>query len=1075
MGGQAAEDIGTSGGKRTGLSSFSVILVMMVLMVVGIALLPLLNVQYTPQESMESLSVSFSYPCSSARIVESEVTSKVEGVMNSLNGVTSVFAESNAESGYGSGYVNVEFKKGTDIEKVRFEAVTRLRQIRKTLPEGVNPTISGTASGNAYKPTLLSYVINSDMDAKQIENYIQKNIVTKLAKIEGVEEVSTSEAPPFQWIVKFNPDLLSSAGISPSDLGNALNQQFQNEIIGTRIIGDSLIMVRLRLMNNGAELEDIPVARVEGRLYRISDLASVTYQERESDSYYRINGLNTNSISISAAEGTNTIKVAKAVRNEMDRIMASLPENLSAKLTYDASTALTEEIHSIFFRSIMSLIFLLLFVLLVSRSFRYLAIIGITITANLLSAVIFYKLLDIDIELFSMAGITVSLGIIIDTAIVMTDHFTYYRNRKVMTSIAGALLTTIAALLVVFFLPEYAREQLTDFVWVIIINLTLSMAVAFIFIPALLDKIPLESKGVAKHSIKAKRHIAVWSGRYERYISWGRQHRKLFVILIIWIFGIPIHLLPEEVHHGDDYFDTTGGLVGLYNSTIGSKWYQNNKTFFEYLFGGAFNIFSKNMDYSSYHESEPELTKHLSVYATMPEGSTTQQANGIILEMENWISQYDGIELYESRVNGSNATIDITFDKETSKTRFPYEFKQMLWSRAMKYGGATWSISSLDRDDQYLTNSTYRSSWDNTIELYGYNYDILIRYAEQMRDSLLALKRVNNAEISNRWGGISNKEFFLDLDRQKITLNNLNVARYISYLNDRLYDANAGSIFDGEKSIPVRLESSQKDYYDLWHVNNDMIDIDSARLRLSDLGSVTKRRTGTSIRRSNQEYVVSIGFDFVGSWELVNHKSQELIDKFNSMMPLGFHAGSESYGWRDTDRQQALLLLLIPVIIFMICAIIFESIKKSLSIILMIPLGFVGLFLSFPIFGVQIDEGVFAAMVMLSGIVVNANIYLISEYNTVCKGCRYPLKAHTSISDNNIHNWVKAYNRKIIPTMLTIISTILGLVPFLINGKGNSYFWQAFATGVMGGMTFSLLVLILLMPVFVPLDRNNNE
>lgn len=1063
-------DKGMESGNREkrGLSSFSVILTMMVFMVAGAAVLPLLNIQYSPKEEMTSLSAHVSFPNASARIVESEVTSKVEGALSSLGGVTNV----NASSSAGGGYVNITFKKGTDMKAVRFDAATRLRQLRKSLPDGASVSLSGSVSGReSYNSTMLIYNINADMPANGIVSYAEKHILTPLSRIEGVESVSTSGATPYEWVVTFDPNSLRAAGLTPSDLSNAFGQHFQNNIVGTQVNGDDMMLIRLRSTGLNCRLEEIPVSSVSGRIFYVGDFATVRYKEQQANSYRRINGQNTIDIYVNASEGINTINVAAQVRARMEELEKSFPENFTVRMVYDASEHLNNEIQKIFIRAILSLLFLLLFVLLVSRSFRYLAVIGLTITANILSAVIFYWLFDIDIELYSMAGITVSLGIIIDTAIVMADHFTYYRNRKVMTSIAGALLTTIAALLIIFFLPENARADLTGFVWVIIINLTLSMAVAFFFVPALLDKIPLQSKGVARHSMRTKRMVVRWSEWYGQYIVWSRAHRWIFIVLMVWMFGLPIHLLPSQVHHKENYNDTKGGLVGVYNKTIGSPWYQKNRRIFEYTLGGAFNLFSNNVGSGSfYREPEEELQKQLYVNAWMAEGCTAQQMNEIIREMENWLNQFDGIEIFESSVGGNYGDITITFEKEAGRTHFPYELKQQLWAKAMGYGGATWYVSSLDHNDNSLSNSTYRSGWNNTISLRGYNYDILYRYAEQLRDTLLSKKRISAAEISGQWGQMPESEFYLEMDRRKIAARGLDVNRYFNYLTEQLYDSGAGSVFDGEKDVPVRIVSAEKDYYDLWHINNDMIDIDSTKLSLSDIGSITKRRTGVQITRQNQEYVISIGYDFIGSYELSGRMREQVAKQFNSMLPIGFHVESDDDGWWSSEdrRQQTLLLFIVVVIIFMICATMFESLKKPLSIIAMIPLGFVGLFLAFPVFRVTFDQGGFAAMVMLSGIVVNAGIYLISEYNTVTSS------RHTgSTTDERlaIRYWVKAYNRKIIPTLLTIVSTILGLIPFLLDGKEESFFWYAFAIGVIGGMIFSIIALIFFMPVFVSLKQ----
>lgn len=115
-----------------------------------------------------------------------------------------------------------------------------------------------------------------------------------------------------------------------------------------------------------------------------------------------------------------------------------------------------------------------MFVYLVSRDFRYLLIITVTLVVNILIAVVFYNLLRLDIHIYTLAGITVSLGIIIDTSIIMVDHYSYYRDRRVFVSILGALLSTIGALGIVWLLPEEQQANLTDFSLVIVVNLAVS-------------------------------------------------------------------------------------------------------------------------------------------------------------------------------------------------------------------------------------------------------------------------------------------------------------------------------------------------------------------------------------------------------------------------------------------------------------------------------------------------------------------------------------------------------------------------------------------------------------------------
>lgn len=1040
--------------------AFRIILIMIVLMIVGVALLPFLKVQYTPDRVSPTLYVMFAGQ-GSARVMETEVTSVIEGAMNTVTGVCDITTVSRR----GGGYVSLTFKDGTNLEIARFDISTRLRQIREKLPEGTVTAISGSAHGGGRERTqILSYTINADMPMQEILHYVENHIITPLSRIEGVEEVGTSGAMPYEWVLTYNPDMLREAGMGPGHLSQALGSYYQNRIVGTTDIDGRLMLVRLRSIDLNTEMERIPVGRVGDRMYCIGDFCTVQYNEQEPYSYNRINGLNAITLYVFAQENINTLTVTNAVKARMDELKADFPDSFGIQLMFDASTSLNREIEKMLSRAAISLAILLLFVLIVSRSFRYLLVIGLTVMVNLLSAVIFYNLSGIEIELYSMAGITVSLGIIIDTAIVIADHYTYYGNRKVLTSIAGALLTTIAALLLVFFLPQGARENLTGFVWVIVINLTLSMAIAFFFVPALLEKMPLENRGTVRNSMARKRRLVLQTQRFTRTVVWGRKHRWVYIMIIVLLFGLPIQMLPGKVFHksDSDYRDnndslTKGGLVGLYNNTIGCNWYQRNKVWFEFALGGSLNFFQKYNKVQRHigrEEEKPEIV--LRIQAEMPEGCTVNQLNSIVVEMENWLRQFDQISLFATSLSGTSGSIEIHFKDEFMHSGFPLELKQLMWQKAMQYGGATWYIPSIDANDFPLNNSMRHDSWTYNIKMCGYNYDLLYRYAQDLIDSLKLNMRVVNAGFASDYNSYVPSEYCLEYDEQKICESGINLYRYYSYLGEQLYNGQVARVYHDGMAVPVRMVSSQTNYFDLWHLRNDLVEIDSIETRLDNVGSITKQNTGMDIERHNQEYVINVGYDFIGSNDIQLGMELDIRDKFNRYLPMGFRLDSSNYFYSmENRRQRTSLIFVVILVIFMICATLFESVLEPLSILLLIPVSFVGLFITCPVVGAASNQGVFAAMIMICGITVNAGIYLTSEYRTVCAlNGRYGLK-----------NFVRAFNRKIVPIMLTVVSSALGLIPFLFDGR-DSQFWFSFAVGVMSGMLFSVIAIVLVMPVF---------
>ena len=469
------------------ISSFTVLLLMAVFSVVGISVLPLLNVQYAPSPKVRTITVSYSWPDASASIIESEVTSKLEGVFASIK--SNVGLSSVSDNGYGS--IEINFRKGTDMEAARFEVSSQIRNLYNSLPSGVSyPEISSGPSG-MQEQTALSYVIKGDIPTAEIEKYITGHVMDKISAVEGTGKISLWGAVPFEWVVDFDNEKAALYGIDADELASAFVSYFSTEVIGLASGKDGMMNVRLKNRISDDGFGAIPIKKSAGRIIYLRDVADYTYQEARPDSYFRINGLNTIVLSINAEPNTNLIKVAGNVKSLMNELQQEFPGTITATLDYDSSEYISSELNKIYFRTVLCLLILMVFVFLVSRSWRYVAIISATLAVNIFIAVAMYYFLGLGIHIYTLAGITVSLGIIIDSSIVMTDHYGYYRNRKVFPALLGAVATTVAALSVIFLLPEKDKINLGDFALVISINLCVSLFTAYLFVPSLMDRYPL--------------------------------------------------------------------------------------------------------------------------------------------------------------------------------------------------------------------------------------------------------------------------------------------------------------------------------------------------------------------------------------------------------------------------------------------------------------------------------------------------------------------------------------------------------------------------------------------------------
>lgn len=1060
---------GMQGRRRRGIPAFSVLLIMAVAAIVGIASVPMLNVQYAPTVTGRSIGVSFSWNGASERIMEAEVTSKIEGVLSGMKNCTSISSVSNK----GSGQVTLEFRKGTDMAAARFEVASRIRNMYASLPEEVSyPDISLDTRGTGGS-TAISYVLKSSLPSMEIEKFVSERLLTPLSSIDGVDKVAFWGATPFELEVEFDSRLASAAGVTALEIADAFNSYFNTEMLGMVRSGDGLINLKLRNMTS-SDLGSIPVKSSGGHVIWLRDLAQWRYKESQPTSYFRLNGLNTLTLSVSAAPSTNLLTVVGAVKDRMAELQENFPQEITASVSYDSSEYISGELDKLYFRTLLCILILLVFVYLVNRSWRYLLIISTTLAVNILVAIVIYNLVGLSIHIYTLAGITVSLGIIIDTSIVMVDHYSYYRNRSVFPALLGATATTIGALCVVMLLPEEDKKNLADFSLVIMINLSVALVTSYLFIPSLLDRFPIKRSSYSL-SVRRRRRVVKWNRLYSGYIDWGQRHRWVFVAVLVAGFGIPLCVLPAKVAE-DKPQEQWNFWERTYNSIMGWRPYADNKNTVDKVVGTSFAMFHKAMNKGNFYR-EPGRDV-LYVNAGMPEGCTVGQLNDVVTSMENYLSQFDQIESFTTNIYSyDNAMIEVRFNPEFEKTSFPAELKAQVMAMASNFGGATWRVWGIN--DSYFNNNVTTSYKSNRITLTGYNYDELIGYAEVLVDKLSGNRRVSEPEImSGGWSGFAGNEFNIGYDFEKMAAVGLSPYRYYSVLYSMLYDQGMRDIMINGEMTSTVLRSSQAESFDLWNVQNSQVSVDSLKVKLSEIGSIEKKRTGLSIYRHNQSYEVTVGYDFIGSYELSKSLTETTVKYMNEeVLPVGYKAEVPGYWWGTGKQiQYAWLLLLIIAIIYVMCAMTFESLRLPFAVILMIPVSFIGVFLVFGAFDFPFDQGGFAAFVMLSGIVVNAGIYLINQFQDIRSSARrrrmrslgYDASCK-DVQDSSgrfaVRQYVKAYNHKINPTMLTIISTILGLIPFLFDGP-EEVFWFAFATGTIGGMAFSVLALILYLPVF---------
>ena len=1042
------------------LSPFTLIVTFVCLALVGLALVPMLPVKLNPSRTLPGFTVRFSMPGTSSRVVEMEATSKLESMLARIKGVKGMYSTSS--NGYGS--ITVDLDKHADVDAVRFEASTIIRQTWSQLPSGVSyPYIDmKVPDANTARP-FLSFTLNAPSTPILIQQYAEEHIKPRLAKLQGIYKIDLSGATPMEWRLEYDSEQLRTLGISISDIQRAIQLHYNKEFLGTHNMDTAggKQWIRLVLIPDGVSGQfipsDITVTASDGKIIRLDELVTVARMEEAPQSYYRINGLNSIYMSVTAVETANQLQLSNEVMQEMEVIRLTLPPGYEVHTSYDATEYIREELNKIYFRTGLTVLILLIFVWIITLNLKYLLLIVTSLAINISVAVIFYYLFGLEMQLYSLAGITVSLNLVIDSTIVMTDHILHRRNLKAFMSVLAATLTTMGALVIIFFLDEKIRLNLQDFAAVVIINLAVSLFVALFFVPAMIDRIKLVKRQSVKRwvrsHIRIRRLTVYFTHFYQLLIRFLLRWRVAVCILLLLGFGLPVFLLPEKL-------EGEGKWIERYNKTLGSSTYKEKvKPVVDKALGGSLRLFVQKVYEGSYFSRNEEVVLYAN--ANLPNGSTLEQMNTLVKRVETYLSGFKEIKQFHASVyNARRANLQIYFKKEYQHSGFPYTLKANLIGKVSELGGGSWDVYGLQ--DQGFSNDVRESAGSYRIKMYGYNYDELYAWAEKLKEVLLSHRRIKEVFIKSEfsWWKDDYQEFYFNLNKERMAQEGINAQHLFSAIQP-IFGKNmqVGSVVTESGTESIRLSSRQSHDYDVWAMQFFPYGVDGGKhYKLSELATVEKGQMPQQIAKENQQYRLCLQYEYIGSYEQGNKIQKRDLEEFNKLLPMGYTAesDSQSWSWGKKDNKQYLLLLVVIAIIFFTTSILFNSLKQPLAIIFVIPVSYIGVFLTFYWFRLNFDQGGFASFVLLCGITVNASIYILNEYNSIRS--RFPrlsmLRAYT-----------KAWNAKILPIFLTVVSTILGFIPFMV-GTDKEAFWFPLAAGTIGGLVMSIIGIFFFLPVF---------
>ncbi len=1030
------------------LPNFSVILLAFAVSALGLLLVPRLEFNFVPQNQKNSIQVYFSFPNANPRQVEEVITTPIEASISLVQGIHSV----KSISRYGGGFISAEIDEGSNMDFIRYEISGILRQIYPHLPREVPfPFVRlNDSEKQMLDPVLMTYTLSGPFDASQVFQIARDRIAPELGSAHSLERVDVLGANEEEWVINYDPDQLQLLGISPILVQQSILDIISSESFSYQLYDDSYLYVRSE-PGQIVELKEQSI-QLKDEIIPLTDLIQISRKEALPNHFYRINGKNSVRLNLIPRSNANHLDLARRIRKEIIAVNKSLPEGYELHLEYDSTRYIDRELDKIQARSAWSLGILFFLVVLAYRRWLDLGIIFSSLLINLAVAVILYDWFDVQLNLYALAAITISFGIIIDNTIIMSHHFQKHNNIHVFRPLLTATLTTLSALLVLLALPDELKFELMDFSKVLSVNLTLSLVICLLVVPAMIRHWRGKRSNLRTRNFNSESFLFRINKMYNHMVFQMRKLRKLAIVAIILLFGLPVFMLPNKVEGWN-----------WYNQSLGSDYYvENVKPWVNRILGGTSRLFSLYVYEGSGYRS-PEETK-LYVNCSLPEGSTIEQMNDVMSKMETYIDSYiDRISTYVTNVSsGQRSSIVISFEEGISSS-FPFILKSRLQSFAIDMGGATWNIYGVGKA---FSNASGSNPPRFKVMFRGYNKEEINRQTGLFTKLLLEHPRIREVDqdANLNWWEKNKYKYVLSMDRSQAAYANVD----LSDLKEQImpFSQERSFIGIGQDNIPIKIAAARPGKMDLWQLEETYRYQDSIPINFKEFVSLDKSIMANSIHKENQEYLQMLEFEYTGSARFGQRYLDECLAQFAPTLPLGYSVTQSSFSfWGGQEQRKYGLLLLVIVSIFFICSIHFESLKAAGWIILLIPLSYIGIFITFYCFDFPFDQGGYVSFLLVSGLVVNALIIILSDYYRFKK--QWPRRRPIDL-------YLRAFRYKSTPVFLTIISTAVGLLPFTMHGS-QEVFWFSLAVGTIGGLVFSIFVILFIVPLFIGTTTNLPE
>jgi len=1009
------------------------VMLCLIVIILGSVSFRRLPIDLMPDITYPTLSISTEYENASPEEVEELISRLIEEAMSAVPGVeevTSVSAE-------GRSSVRVTFTWGTDLDAAANDIRDRLDRIIPRLPEDAERPRLRKFDLASFPILILG--VASNLDPIQMRNIIDNEVKYRIERIPGVASLDIHGGLNREVHVNLNAEKLKALGLPIDQILNRIEEQNINLPAGSIEQGQMDITIRTPgIYTSLDQLRNTVVAIREKAPIQLKEIAAVEDAWEKVTRIVRVNGRPGIRLAVNKQSGKNTVEVASGVLKEIERINADIPQ-LQITPIIDTSDYIKRSITNvgttIFYGGALAVLVLLLFL----RNIPSTAIITTAIPISIIATFTLMYFGGFTLNLMTLGGLALGVGMLVDNAIVVLENIHRLResgqgpeaaavegSKEVMAAVITSTITTLVVFLPLIFVRGMAGIMFKQLSYVVSFSLACSLAVALTLVPMLASRVRSAVLPVpADKQTRRQRFFQVVGGffgrleqKYVKLLDFALSHRMVVLSGAGLLLIASLLLIP---------------LVGV--------------------------------------ELMPSLDESEAiVYAEMAMGTklevlddTFQKIEAIVKqevpEIKNTVS-YIGGSSWQGR--GSNAgEIRIALKPVAERKRSSEEIAAALRRKLTFLPGVT--VRTRAGQGLFLLRIGTSGGDKVELEVRGHDLEISDALARRVQEVVENVPGITDAKMSRETGM---PEELILVDRQKSADMKLTILKIAKMLQTALSGTAASYFREAGNEYMIRVKLAEMDKKDLQEILDlSLTNADGEPVILRNVVKAQPRSGPVLIQRKDQERVVYVSANLSGR-DMGSVLADIKKGLRNVPVPKDFSIvfGGDFEEQQKAFRELMMSFVLALVLVYMVMASLYESLRYPLVVMFSVPLAGIGviamLFLTNTTFNVQS----FIGCIMLGGIAVNNAILLVDHINLLRRRDQMPLRAAIE----------EAGRRRLRPILMTATTTILAMTPLALGiGEGGEA--QApMARAIIGGLLSSSLITLVVIPtVYALFERRS--